>query len=66
MLMMGQAEHMTKQETLRSMKLYNDEVYPRLKELAQTWDPEEIMEKRASMPDRDHAEINELSVDFVR
>ena len=28
--------------------------------------PEEIMEKRASMPDRDHAEINELSVDFVR
>ena len=66
MLMMGQAGHMTEQETLRSMKLYNDEVYPRLKELAQTWDPEEIMEKRASMPDRDHAEINELSVDFVR
>ena len=66
MLMMGQAGHMTEQETLRSMKLYNEEVYPRLKELAQTWDPEEIMEKRASMPDRDHAEINELSVDFVR
>ena len=56
---------MTEQETLRSMKLYNEEVYPRLKELAQTWDPEETG-KASSMPDRDHAEINELSVDFVR
>ena len=66
MLMMGQAGHMTEQETLRSMTLYNEEVYPRLKELAKTWDPEAIMEKRAAMPDRDHAEITDLAVDFVR
>ena len=66
MLMMGQAGHMTEQETLRSMHLYNSEVYPRLKELAKTWDPEAIMDKRADLPDRDHAEITDLAVDFVR
>jgi hypothetical protein len=48
------------------MKLYNEAVYPRLKELAKTWDPEAIMEKRKALPDRDHAEINDLAVDFVR
>jgi hypothetical protein len=48
------------------MTLYNEEVYPRLRELAATWDPEEIMEKRRAMPDRDHADITDLSVDFVR
>ena len=66
MLMMGQAGHMTEQETLRSMHLYNSEVYPRLKELAKTWDPEAIMDKRDDLPDRDHAEITDLAVDFVR
>ena len=66
MLMMGQAGHMSEAQTLRSMKLYNEEVYPRLKELAKTWDPEAIMEKRKALPDRDHAEINDLAVDFVR
>ena len=66
MLMMGQAGHMTEQETLRSMHLYNSEVYPRLKELAKTWDPEAITDKRADLPDRDHAEITDLAVDFVR
>ena len=66
MLMMGQAGHMTEQETLRSMHLYNSEVYPRLKELAKTWDPEAIMDKRADLADRDHAEITDLAVDFVR
>jgi len=66
MLMMGQAGHMTEQETLRSMHLYNSEVYPRLKELAKTWDPEAIMDKRANLADRDHAEITDLAVDFVR
>ncbi len=66
MLMMGQAGHMTEQETLRSMHLYNSEVYPRLKELAKTWDPEAIMDKRADLPNRDHAEITDLAVDFVR
>ncbi len=66
MLMMGQAGHMTEKETLRSMTLYNEEVYPRLKELAKGWDPEAIEDKRAAMPDRDHADITELAVDFVR
>ena len=66
MLMMGQAGHMTEQETLRSMHLYNSEVYPRLKELAKTWDPEAIMDKRADLPDRDLAEITDLAVDYVR
>jgi alkanesulfonate monooxygenase SsuD/methylene tetrahydromethanopterin reductase-like flavin-dependent oxidoreductase (luciferase family) len=66
MLMMGQAGHLSEQDTLRSMKLYNEEVYPRLRELAATWDPEEIMEKRKALPDQDHADITDLSVDFVR
>ena len=66
MLMMGQAGHLPKDDTLRSMQLYADEVYPRLRELAATWNPEEIMEKRKSMPDQDHANITDLSVDFVR
>jgi hypothetical protein len=66
MLMMGQAGHLSEQATLRSMKLYNEEVYPRLRELAASWNPEEIMEKRQAMPDLDHADITDLSVDFVR
>ncbi len=66
MLMMGQAGHLSEKNTLRSMNLFNDEVYPRLRELAAAWDPEEVMEKRKTMPDQDHADINNLAVDFVR
>ncbi len=66
MLMMGQAGHMSADATLKSMTLYNNEVYPRLKELAATWDPEESAERRKALPDIEHAEPTDLAVDFVR
>ncbi len=62
MLMMGQAGHLSTERVLRSMTLYEREVYPRLRELADAWSPEETAEKRESPPD--HADG--LAVDFVR
>ena len=50
MLMMGQAGHLAPEKVLRSMTLYTQEVYPRLRELAATWNPDEMMEKRKSLP----------------
>lgn len=64
MLMMGQAGHLSAERVLRSMTLYEREVYPRLRELADAWSPEEMAEKRKSLPDIDHAD--DLAVDFVR
>ena len=66
LLMMGQAGHLSEKNTLRSMTLFNQEVYPRLRELAASWNPDEILEKRKNMPDQVHIEDADLAVDFVR
>ena len=66
LLMMGQAGHLSAARTLRSMRLYADEVHPRLRELAASWDPEEMAERRKSLPDADRAEAGDLAADFAR
>ena len=65
LLMMGQAGFMTMEETLRSMKLFTDEVYPRLKELTAGYDSGRMKEIRAAMPDRELAD-DRISLDFAR
>ncbi len=64
-LMMGQAGHLSPDKVMRSMTLYNDEVYPRLRELAAGWNPEAMAEQRRALPDVAHAP-DSLVVDFAR
>ena len=66
MLMMGQAGHLSPEKVLKSMTLYSREVYPRLRELAAAWSPEEMMERRKSLPDIQHADTGSLAADFAR
>ena len=66
LLMMGQAGHLSAERTLRSMTLFNDEVYPRLRELAAGWDPDEMAERRKRIPDIERTGTDGLAVDFAR
>jgi alkanesulfonate monooxygenase SsuD/methylene tetrahydromethanopterin reductase-like flavin-dependent oxidoreductase (luciferase family) len=66
LLMMGQAGFLEEADTLRSMKLYAEEVFPRLKALEAGTTPEEAWEKMKSIPQRDFATPDAASVDFVR
>ena len=67
LLMMGQAGHMTYDETIRSMKLFAEEVYPRLRELTSGYDPEEMADRRAHAPVPQLATGNNaVAIDFVR
>ncbi len=66
LLMMGQAGHLSAERTLRSMTLFNNEVYPRLRELAAGWDPDEMAERRNRLPDIERVEADNLAVDFAR
>lgn len=66
LLMMGQAGFLSYDETLASMRLFTDEVYPRLKELTASYDPERMQELRARQPDREFVELGALAAEFVR
>jgi len=66
LLMMGQAGFMTYEETLKSMKLFTEEVYPRLKELTASYDAGVMKEIRASRPDVDSIDTGLLASEFVR
>ena len=66
LLMMGQAGFMTFDETLKSMKLFTEEVYPRLKELTASYDPGAMKELRASLPDVQAVDISNMANEFVR
>ncbi len=66
LLMMGQAGFMTLEETLKSMKLFTQEVYPRLKELTASYDSGAMKELRASRPDVEDIDISMLAPEFVR
>ena len=66
LLMMGQAGFMTLEETLKSMKLFTQEVYPRLKELTASYDSGAMKELRASRPDVEDIDISMLATEFVR
>jgi alkanesulfonate monooxygenase SsuD/methylene tetrahydromethanopterin reductase-like flavin-dependent oxidoreductase (luciferase family) len=66
LLMMGQAGFLSYDETLASMRLFTDEVYPRLKELTASYDPERMQELRARQPDREFVELGAFAAEFVR
>jgi len=66
LLMMGQAGFLSYDETLASMRLFTDEVYPRLKELTASYDPERMQELRLRQPDREFVEIEAFAAEFVR
>jgi len=66
LLMMGQAGFMTYEETLKSMKLFTEEVYPRLKELTASYDAGVMKEIRSSRPDVESVDTGLLASEFVR
>ena len=66
LMMMSQAGFMTFDETLLSMKLFSQEVYPRLKELTAGYDPEAMQELRASRPNVENVDVSALASEFVR
>ena len=66
LLMMGQAGFMTYDETLKSMKLFTEEVYPRLKELTASYDADVMKEIRSSRPDVESVDTGLLASEFVR
>jgi hypothetical protein len=63
---MGQAGFMTYDETLKSMKLFTEEVYPRLKELTASYDAGVMKEIRSSRPDVESIDTGLLASEFVR
>jgi hypothetical protein len=66
LLMMGQAGFMTMEETLSSMKLFSQEVYPRLKELTASYDAGVMKELRSSRPDVENVDVSMFASEFVR
>lgn len=66
LLMMGQAGFMTFEETLNSMKLFSNEVYPRLKELTASYDPEKMKDLRDTLPHKETVAVDQETVQFVR
>ena len=66
LMMMSQAGFMTFDETLASMMLFSEEVYPRLKELTAGYDAGEMQEIRVVLPDVENIDISNLASEFVR
>ena len=66
LLMMGQAGFMTYDETMRSMSLFTQEVYPRLKELTASYDAGAMKDLRSSRPDIEKFDVGLLASEFVR
>ena len=66
LLMMGQAGFMTYDETMRSMSLFTQEVYPRLKELTASYDAGAMKELRSSQPDVEKFDGGLPASEFVR
>jgi hypothetical protein len=64
--MMGQAGFLTYAETLASMRLFTQEVYPRLRELTAACDSEHLQALRAGQPDREFVDLESFGVEFVR
>ena len=66
LLMMGQAGFLGYDETIRSMRLFTQEVYPKLKELTASYDAEAMKEIRSSRPDVEQFDVDSLASEFVR
>ena len=66
LIMMGQAGFVTREECISSMKLFSQEVLPRLKELAKNYDPQRMKAIREAQPDRPHTSLGSFGLEFVR
>lgn len=66
LLMMGQAGFLSYDDTVASMTLFYNEVYPRLKELTATYDPDQMQALRARQPDKAFADLGLFGAEFVR
>lgn len=66
LLMMGQAGFLTYDDAVKSMHLFATEVYPRLKELTASYDPDRMKAARAAQPDRAQADTSVLDLAFAR
>lgn len=66
LLMMGQAGFLSYDDTVTSMSLFYNEVYPRLKELTATYDPDRMQALRAHQPDKEFADLGLFGAEFVR
>ena len=66
LMMMSQAGFMTFDETLASMKLFSEDVYPRLKELTSNYDAGQMREIRAGLPNVENVNVSSLASEFVR
>lgn len=66
LLMMGQAGFLDNDSTLRSMKLFAEEVMPRLKAMEAETDPAEAWERAKAMKAREAVAIDAMNVAFVR
>ena len=63
---MAQAGFMTFEESMGSMKLFTQEVYPRLKELTASYDSGVMKELRASQPDVENVDVSSFATQFIR
>ena len=66
LLIMGQAGHLTFEQTQRSMTLFSKEVYPRLKELTAGYDADAMKETRAALPDKQGIDLGNFGLEFAR
>ncbi len=66
LLMMGQAGFLSYDDTVHSMTLFANEVYPRLKELTAGYDAGAMKELRAGQPDKQFADLGSFASEFVR
>jgi hypothetical protein len=66
LLMMGQAGFLSYDDTLRSMRLFMQEVHPRLQALNATYEPERLQALRAHSPHREGVDLDTLGAAFVR
>jgi len=66
LILMGQAGFLSFDDAVSSMRLFSTEVLPRLRELNAGYDAGYLAERRAAMPDMQHAQLGTMSLDFVR
>ena len=66
MMIMGQAGFLSDADAIKSMRLYADEVYPRLRELTAEADPDDLYERSRAMPQRKGVDLSNFGLEFVR
>lgn len=66
MMIMGQAGFLSDADAIKSMELYAQEVYPRLRELTANADPTETYDRARAMPNKTGVDLSNFGVEFAR